>query len=160
MRISDWSSDVCSSDLNSCRKTEDRRRNHDEDTDARVHPDRADGCRCNHRDPGEHCLSRVHRLHRQDASFGRCGMPAGTGAIHGALLHDQHGIQQCGTADHGLQDRTERALFVRSEEHTSELQSLMRISYAVFCLKTKKKHHTTRVSTYSDDTTSILKSIQ
>src|SRR3546814_2694440 len=28
----------------------------------------------------------------------------------------------------------------RSEEHTSELQSLMRISYAVFCLKTKKQH--------------------
>src|SRR3546814_6848632 len=31
---------------------------------------------------------------------------------------------------------------VRSEEHTSELQSLMRISYAVFCLKTKKKQTT------------------
>src|SRR3546814_4096348 len=33
--------------------------------------------------------------------------------------------------------------FVRSEEHTSELQSLMRISYAVFCLKKKKtkKHY-------------------
>src|SRR3546814_10346893 len=30
-------------------------------------------------------------------------------------------------------------LLVRSEEHTSELQSLMRISYAVFCLKKKKK---------------------
>src|SRR3546814_8081561 len=30
--------------------------------------------------------------------------------------------------------------FRRSEEHTSELQSLMRISYAVFCLKKKKKH--------------------
>src|SRR3546814_6257619 len=30
----------------------------------------------------------------------------------------------------------------RSEEHTSELQSLMRISYAVFCLNTKKKHPT------------------
>src|SRR3546814_5803443 len=30
---------------------------------------------------------------------------------------------------------------VRSEEHTSELQSLMRISYAVFCLKKKKKNH-------------------
>src|SRR3546814_2839649 len=29
---------------------------------------------------------------------------------------------------------------LRSDEHTSELQSLMRISYAVFCLKTKKKH--------------------
>src|SRR3546814_1056549 len=31
------------------------------------------------------------------------------------------------------------AMFARSEEHTSELQSLMRISYAVFCLKKKKK---------------------
>src|SRR3546814_9396369 len=31
---------------------------------------------------------------------------------------------------------------VRSEEHTSELQSLMRISYAVFCLKKKKNHLT------------------
>src|SRR3546814_9151327 len=30
----------------------------------------------------------------------------------------------------------------RSEEHTSELQSLMRISYAVFCLKKKKNNHT------------------
>src|SRR3546814_948385 len=30
----------------------------------------------------------------------------------------------------------------RSEEHTSELQSLMRISYAVFCLKKKKQPHT------------------
>src|SRR3546814_3668982 len=30
--------------------------------------------------------------------------------------------------------------FVRSEEHTSELQSLMRISYAVFCLKKKKQY--------------------
>src|SRR3546814_3666331 len=32
----------------------------------------------------------------------------------------------------------------RSEEHTSELQSLMRISYAVFCLKKKKEYTTTR----------------
>src|SRR3546814_7100602 len=35
---------------------------------------------------------------------------------------------------------------VRSEEHTSELQSLMRISYAVFCLKKKKKQHTISMS--------------
>src|SRR3546814_8834809 len=34
----------------------------------------------------------------------------------------------------------------RSEEHTSELQSLMRISYAVFCLKKKKKNHTTTLN--------------
>src|SRR3546814_12025037 len=33
------------------------------------------------------------------------------------------------------------APIVRSEEHTSELQSLMRISYAVFCLKKKKRYH-------------------
>src|SRR3546814_8020169 len=32
----------------------------------------------------------------------------------------------------------------RSEEHTSELQSLMRTSYAVFCLKKNKKHHLTQ----------------
>src|SRR3546814_3721015 len=37
----------------------------------------------------------------------------------------------------------------RSEEHTSELQSLMRISYAVFCLK-KKKRHTNRTYTRTD----------
>src|SRR3546814_2360562 len=34
------------------------------------------------------------------------------------------------------------AFLTRSEEHTSELQSLMRISYAVFCLKKKKKKET------------------
>src|SRR3546814_7380357 len=33
----------------------------------------------------------------------------------------------------------------RSEEHTSELQSLMRISYAVFCLKKKKNQHTAHI---------------
>src|SRR3546814_3877616 len=38
-----------------------------------------------------------------------------------------------------------REAFVRSEEHTSELQSLMRISYAVFCLK-KKKNTTAKSS--------------
>src|SRR3546814_5523418 len=37
----------------------------------------------------------------------------------------------------------------RSEEHTSELQSLMRISYAVFCLKKKKTHNTNRMQ-YSE----------
>src|SRR3546814_4153782 len=38
---------------------------------------------------------------------------------------------------------------LRSEEHTSELQSLMRISYAVFCLK-KKKQLNTNISMYKD----------
>src|SRR3546814_7847987 len=40
----------------------------------------------------------------------------------------------------------------RSEEHTSELQSLMRISYAVFCLKKKKKNHT-HISIYTKQQT-------
>src|SRR3546814_5002561 len=37
----------------------------------------------------------------------------------------------------------------RSEEHTSELQSLMRISYAVFCLKKKKTNHTTHIQQHT-----------
>src|SRR3546814_7763160 len=42
----------------------------------------------------------------------------------------------------------------RSEEHTSELQSLMRTSYAVFCLKNKNKHqpHTTKTTDISTNT--------
>src|SRR3546814_5045344 len=42
-----------------------------------------------------------------------------------------------------LVERTEHERYGRSEEHTSELQSLMRISYAVFCLKKKKKKQNT-----------------
>src|SRR3546814_1747278 len=42
---------------------------------------------------------------------------------------------------HGLVDQREVGE-IRSEEHTSELQSLMRISYAVFCLKKKNTKHT------------------
>src|SRR3546814_4899497 len=38
----------------------------------------------------------------------------------------------------------------RSEEHTSELQSLMRISYAVFCLKKKKKNHNKHQKIYNN----------
>src|SRR3546814_3101823 len=44
--------------------------------------------------------------------------------------------------DSGTSDGTLIALVIRSEEHTSELQSLMRISYAVFCLKKTTKDTT------------------
>src|SRR3546814_5634720 len=45
-----------------------------------------------------------------------------------------------------IQERPElAAAVVRSEEHTSELQSLMRISYAVFCLKNKKANNHTKI---------------
>src|SRR3546814_7361237 len=40
----------------------------------------------------------------------------------------------------------------RSEEHTSELQSLLRISYAVFCLKKKTSPHTHNITTQTDNT--------
>src|SRR3546814_7433417 len=46
----------------------------------------------------------------------------------------------------------------RSEEHTSELQSLMRISYAVFCLKKKKKkHNSTKIQHLHNTHTSRIK---
>src|SRR3546814_1244476 len=66
----------------------------------------------------------------------------------GQLQHAlQAGHAYRATADHGIPERHRRAVRLqeqslvgaaRSEEHTSELQSLMRISYAVFCLKNKQ----------------------
>src|SRR3546814_3833555 len=53
-------------------------------------------------------------------------------AVHG-VPRDPACAQIVGDLEEGIEDHLER----RSEEHTSELQSLMRISYAVFCLKTK-----------------------
>src|SRR3546814_1160386 len=60
------------------------------------------------------------------------------------------------------QMRDAGALLMRSEEHTSELQSLMRISYAVFCLKKKKirqgasvLRRSTRLISYEETTYTI-----
>src|SRR3546814_4973472 len=55
-------------------------------------------------------------------------------------LHDGHQVHHVDLPDpvHPVQAEGDAGL-ARSEEHTSELQSLMRISYAVFCLKKKKK---------------------
>src|SRR3546814_2815111 len=50
-------------------------------------------------------------------------------------------LQAEGQPDYSIVDGEQMATH-RSEEHTSELQSLMRISYAVFCLKKKKKNRT------------------
>src|SRR3546814_9264545 len=96
MRISDWSSDVCSSDLR--------------ETPARP--------------PARH-RSAVRSLRSPDG--GRAQRAAGgrraAGQGHGCGLHGDDGQAAA-----------------RSEEHTSELQSLMRISYAVFCLKKKTSY--------------------
>src|SRR3546814_5425393 len=94
MRISDWSSDVCSSDLYS-----------------------------------------------RDVATIAAGQNLPLGTVLGRNASDgkHYAIDPAAT------DGTEDAIGVlanaidRSEEHTSELQSLMRISYAVFCLKKKKK---------------------
>src|SRR3546814_6843375 len=113
MRISDWSSDVCSSDL-------DR------------HAAAAVG-------EAHQYLVAVALLHvavqgeRAEAVVGERADQFGDVAARVAEHHARFGLvahQQRG--DH-------RRPANRSEEHTSELQSLMRISYAVFCLKKKKQ---------------------
>src|SRR3546814_8685116 len=96
MRISDWSSDVCSSDLLFMTNLAPKRSW--EDTDGRDSNGK--------RPRGDRRLGLCHQRVRL------CGLGC------------QPAVAAGGT---------------RSEEHTSELQSLMRISYAVFCLIKKKK---------------------
>src|SRR3546814_9946652 len=58
-------------------------------------------------------------------------------------IYDQlKAISRCQTTNQGCPCVAGYSFTVRSEEHTSELQSLMRISYAVFCLQTKKNNIT------------------
>src|SRR3546814_9730031 len=76
----------------------------------------------------------------------------GQGARLGRQLAGRVGVGPVGEEDHPGQP-FHRPENVRSEEHTSELQSLMRISYAVFCLKKKHNHDTTPISSsYSSST--------
>src|SRR3546814_8088785 len=112
MRISDWSSDVCSSDLD------------------RLHPLRQQP-RTARADP-----ARTWQSARRAISRGLGGHRAADGDPRLLLWAEPHLLH------HGARRAAPRA--PRSEEHTSELQSLMRISYAVFCLKKKKpkKQHT------------------
>src|SRR3546814_2838318 len=110
MRISDWSSDVCSSDLGAIRVRNFARAYRKALSHGRFHY--ADGA-----SPGVDLRTNAHR----NAELIR-NMP------------DKRALE-CGYAER-LQMLLEH-LGKRSEEHTSELQSLMRISYAVFCLKKK-----------------------
>src|SRR3546814_1480592 len=73
------------------------------------------------------------------------------GAIVEAVVAAGEGVQRVALIGIGAGDADyERAggALTRSEEHTSELQSLMRISYAVFCLKKKNQLKRTKVTTY------------
>src|SRR3546814_2974914 len=128
MRISDWSSEVCSSDLHGLRRFLRRS---------------ADRGRQEIRGLLGSCPSAVVRRFRRTAR--------GSFAMTRAQLEDliaranSGGYRinnlfqyQTGQWQANLRRDVGRVACFRSEEHTSELQSLMRISYAVFCLKKKK----------------------
>src|SRR3546814_5922461 len=120
LRIIYWSSDVCSSDLrNTILTVEDLERTLIQWGKARIGGELRQRARVLHLDPFERLG--IARLFEPDIGIVCCG-------LGGILRHER-----CGHAKrHGGGERG------RSEEHTSELQSLMRISYAVFCLKKKK----------------------
>src|SRR3546814_9577204 len=61
----------------------------------------------------------------------RCGFPIGR-SVYNA---ESKAVRSGGAMTAIVADEQQAATAIRSEEHTSELQSLMRISYAVFCLK-------------------------
>src|SRR3546814_8770780 len=65
-----------------------------------------------------------------------------TGLVRGAIVVNPHMGTPSRTVDYLQLRNTLLLVRERSEEHTSELQSLMRISYAVFCLKKKTKNNT------------------
>src|SRR3546814_10362924 len=130
MRISDWSSYVCSSDLRSRFETAGADR-----FALRGRRAVADIFEARHRSTGtgaddfvpDRQLARTHRqaLARIQPSVDHHDLVA----LVGARKTDREIVIALVVA---IDARP------RSEEHTSELQSLMRISYAVFCLKTKK----------------------
>src|SRR3546814_8509848 len=118
MRISDWSSDLCSSDLIiGGRPAEDiQARNRAADVQLQQQQLAAAGADGNQ-------AGRLVRTQRRDAALHLQRL-----TDHGAFRMVVHA--QLVVAGHQVEPG-------RSEEHTSELQSLMRISYAVFCLKKK-----------------------
>src|SRR3546814_5443385 len=67
--------------------------------------------------------------------------------IAGMVAENSQPSLQQGVANDYYTDDKKYIQRVRSEEHTSELQSLMRISYAVFCLKKKKQNMTIKTIT-------------
>src|SRR3546814_6375084 len=116
MRISDWSSDVCSSDLSYLGQLLEF---------PIVSPDSSDAARA-----AQHS---ANPLHADDDEPVRI-----------------HAGRDIGTTARGLTLWLPKQAR-RSEEHTSELQSLMRISYAVFCLKKKNNKKNTKTLTPNND---------
>src|SRR3546814_2012798 len=100
------------------------------------------------RSAGEHPVA-LHRAHREARQVVVAG---GVEAGHlGGLAADEGAAGLAAALGDAADDGGPRGNLEpahRSEEHTSELQSLMRISYAVFCLKKKTKEHNTKHNTY------------
>src|SRR3546814_8878834 len=121
MRISDWSSDVCSSDLF-------------RSLVAKPASGQAEARKFRLFEVEERLFQRQAAI--PDDNAGDQGdRHDGTGNPHGCRIWRIGGqAQDC----LGREKAQNAAPSRRSEEHTSELQSLMRISYAVFCLKKKK----------------------
>src|SRR3546814_1265139 len=141
MRISDWSSDVCSSDLD----VEQEIKNTDiENADLAKELEKL-------LFDGVIKQRKIRHSHGQDYPYTR--------KLDDRVLSREHelAIHVISPLTDGFDDSegflTQQRM-QRSEEHTSELQSLMRISYAVFCLKKKKqKHHIHIVATHYTITT-------
>src|SRR3546814_3914840 len=113
MRISDWSSDVCSSDLISASDEPGSMPSTDQHDN--VTPP-----------PGAGRASKAEKARSIMSDAPQRSMPRIASMV----------LPIARTLSRTVSQRS------RSEEHTSELQSLMRNSYAVFCLKKKKKPHT------------------
>src|SRR3546814_1089458 len=118
MRISDWSSDVCSSDLVASRKAEIRHQIEKQAATLRGHARITDDL-----------LDEVTALVEWPVAI--------TGHFEQRFLELPPEVIVA-TVETNQRYFTVFSDVARSEEHTSELQSLMRISYAVFCLKKKK----------------------
>src|SRR3546814_5726001 len=120
MRISDWSSDVCSSDLGCSMDWANERFTMDEGFSKAVIKVFVELHR-------RGLLYRDKRLVNWDPRFRSAisDLEVETQEVKGGFWHFRY----------PLADGVRLADGARSEEHTSELQSLMRISYAVFCLK-------------------------
>src|SRR3546814_4384682 len=139
MRISDWSSDVCSSDLGGSVTglvgLETQRQSIFLDTDhSAISTQHINGSTESRATFGE---IRVPIVASRSGETG--GRVVATGAIR--RESSDRFEKPIRTETIGLEVRPFKSLLLRSrsEEHTSELQSLMRSSYAVFCLKKKKK---------------------
>src|SRR3546814_10415099 len=124
MRISDWSSDVCSSDLVSATR-------HCRTTFPASSRYRLLGSRTNYSFQHGNAPARPEVTRRRIVSFAPATCPAGV--VANSRVRRLKTQKTC----HPSQNRWSSPA-TRSEEHTSEIQSLMRKSYAVFCLKKTK----------------------